>query len=343
MNMEFSVGMGRNLRIDEVQNHSIVAENSGFAQLTFIDSQNLCRDVYSMMTIAALNTNKIKIGHGVTTPSTRHPSVTANATATVDELSGGRAFIGMGTGFSAVLTMGKKARPVSELRETIQFLHKYMNGQTATFKNSSMNSEWIRKRVPIYIGVVGPKALQTAGELADGVIFSGLHPEMVKWNIEQVHKGAERIGRDPSEIELWNRTLIYITDRKEDAHREVASYAGTGLMAKYQVLIRDTPEVIDLRNRIEKVQPGLLEDIYKLAKVWNNYDHEKTDALHSKAVTQRMIDFMHLTGKPDDICEQIEKLEQLGVTNISTTVFTIVDKKGMMQEIGDKIIPRFSN
>ena len=218
-----------------------------------------------------------------------------------------------------------------------------MNGETATFKNANMNSEWIKKRVPIYIGVVGPKSLQTAGELADGVIFSGLHPEMVKWNIEQVHKGAERAGRDPSEIELWNRTLIYVADRKEDAHREVASYAGTGLMAKYQVLIRDTPEVIDLRNRLEKVQPGLLDEIFQLAKVWNNYDHEKTDALHSKAVNQRMVDFMHLTGKPDDICEQIEMLGELGVTNISTTVFTIIDKKGMMKEIGSQIIPRFPN
>ena len=137
--------------------------------------------------------------------------------------------------------------------------------------------------------------------------------------------------------------MIFVTDRKEDAHREVASYAGTGLKAKYQVLIRDTPEVIELRNRIEKVQPGLLDEIYQLAKVWNNYDHEKTDALHSKAVSQRMIDFMHLTGHPDDICEQIDMLEQLGVTNISTTVFTIIDKKGMMQKIGNQIISRFTN
>ena len=51
-----------------------------------------------MMTIAALNTRRIKISHGVTVPYTRHPSVTANATATIDELSGGRAILGIGSG-----------------------------------------------------------------------------------------------------------------------------------------------------------------------------------------------------------------------------------------------------
>ena len=343
MRMDFSVGMGRNLRIDEVAGHVRVAEESGFSQVTFIDSQNLCRDVYSMMTIGALNSRRVKIGHGVTTPTTRHPSVTANATATIDELSGGRAFIGMGTGFSAVMTMGMKARPVSELRETVLFLRKYMAGQEAEFKGARMHSEWIRKGVPIFIGVVGPRALQTAGELADGVIFSGLHPEVVKWNIEQVHRGAERAGRDPSEIEMWNRTLVYVADSKEEAHGEVASYAGTGLMAKYQVLVRDTPEVADLRRRIEKAEPGLLEEIHNLAKVWNNYEHEKTDASHARVVNQRMVDFMHMTGRPDDICERIEMLAELGVKNVSTTVFTIIDKKGMMREIGDRVIPHFRN
>ena len=57
MKMEFGTGMGRNLRVDEIAEHSKIAEQAGFSHLTFIDSQNLSRDVYSMMTIAAVNTN----------------------------------------------------------------------------------------------------------------------------------------------------------------------------------------------------------------------------------------------------------------------------------------------
>ncbi len=343
MKMDFSVGMGRNLRIDEVAGHSQVAEESGFSQVTFIDSQNLCRDVYPMMAIAALSTRRAQIGHGVTTPFTRHPSVTANATATIDELSGGRAFIGIGTGFSAVMTMGMKARPMQELRETIQFLRRYMAGEETEFRGAKMHSEWIRRVVPIIMGSVGPKALQLAGELADGIMFSGVNVEMAKWNIEQVQKGALRAGRDPSDIEMWNRTMIYVAESKEAAFPEVASYAATGMMAKYQALQRNAPEILELRRRLERVEPGILDEINRLADVWDSYQHERTDSTHIKAITQRLVDFIHLTGNEDDISERIDRLGELGIKNISTTVFTIADKKGMMREIGDRIMPNFRN
>ena len=115
MKADFSVGMGRNLAIAEVASHSKLAEDCGFSHLTMIDSQNLSRDVYSMMTLAALNTHRIKIGHGVTNPFTRHPSVTATASATINEVSGGRAFVGIGAGFSSVMTMGMNARTMQEV------------------------------------------------------------------------------------------------------------------------------------------------------------------------------------------------------------------------------------
>ena len=65
------------------------------------------------LAFVAARTKRIRIGHGVTNPYTRHPSVTANATATIDELSGGRAFLGIGAGFSSVETMGIHGRPVN--------------------------------------------------------------------------------------------------------------------------------------------------------------------------------------------------------------------------------------
>ena len=68
---------------------------------------------------------------------------------------------------------------------------------------------------------------------------------------------------------------------------------------------------------------------------------ETVDAPHSKVVTQRLIDFYHLSGMPDEICERIQLLGELGVKTISMTVYTIIDKKGMIREVGDKIIPRF--
>lgn len=344
MHMDFSMGMGRNLRFGDVADHAQVAEESGFSHMTLEDSQNLCRDVYVMMTMAALNTHRIHIGHGVTNPYTRHASVTASATATIHELSGGRAFLGIGAGFSAMTTMSMKARPIAEFRSVIEFFKGYTGGREVEYRDAKMHSEWSRNQVPVYVASLGPKSLQIAGELGDGVMLIGIHPEIMKWNIEQVEKGAERAGREVSDLDLWARTMIYVAPSKEEARREVASFAATCDCDAWRSLLRrDTPEVADLRNRMEEVQPGILEEIKAVYEAYDPYQHMVTDAPHAKAVTQRVIDTFLLTGTPEDICEQIDKLPPLGVNNVSTVLFTIIDKRGMMREIGDSIMPFYRN
>ena len=104
--------------------------------------------------------------------------------------------------------------------------------------------------------------------------------------------------------------------------------------------VEPTAEVEQLTDRLD---PDVLEDIKKAHAAYDYYEHEKTDAPHGRVVTQSVIDHLMLTGTPDDICDQIYKLQQVGVKTISMTVYTIIDKKGMLKEIGDKIISRFRN
>ncbi len=338
MKMDFSVGIGRHLRMDQVAEHTRVAEESGFKQITFIDSQNLSRDVYAQMTIAALNTSHIQIGQGVTNPFTRHPSVTANATATIDELSGGRVFLGIGAGYSSVFTMEMKARPLRELREMVDFIRPYMSGKEAEYKGAKMHSEWVRRPVPIYFGSGGPKSLLLSGELADGVICTCVHPEVVKWRVEQVKKGAMEAGRDPSKIDIWARTIVYVSKTKEYARPEVSAYATQG---GHKLLQQS--EFADLRERLESKEPGILAEFKAVRDAYLPYNHERPDAPHGKAATQRVIDFFHLTGEPEEIVDRIHQLAEAGVTNISCVFFTISDKIAVMRKISDKIMPHFRN
>ena len=151
-------------------------------------------------------------------------------------------------------------------------------------------------------------------------------------------------GRDPSKIDIWARTMIYVASSKEEARREVASYAATNACDSYRSLLRrDTPGVEDLRRRLEAVEPGIVAEIKAIYDAFDPYQHEVIDAPHSKAVSQRVIDFFLMTGTPEDICDQIAKLEPLGVSNISTVLYAILDKKGMMREIGNRIMPNFRN
>lgn len=344
MRMNFSVGMGRNLRADEAAGHAQVAEECGFTHLTWVDQPNLSRDLYVSLTVAALNTRRIRIGQGVTETLTYHPSVIGNATATLNELTGGRAFLGLGAGgrFGKVMT----PLPTQELREAIQFLRGYLAGEEVLWKGARMHSEWSRQRVPIYLAVDGPRLCRLAGELADGAIFLGLHPEIVKWRVEMIREAALKAGRNPSSIDIWARTMMYVSETKDAARREVTSYP-TAYNKMHQFFTRDVPEIKQLRQRLDAAEPGLVEalmaDSARAADAYDEYYHEHVDAPHAKLVTQRMIDFFHLTGPAPDIRQRVEELGRLGVTTVSTVLFTIADKKGMMRKIGDEIMPYFRN
>ena len=207
-----------------------------------------------------------------------------------------------------------------------------------------MHSEWIRKPVPVYMASIGLRSLRLAGELADGVMLGGVHPEMMKWNLEQIARGAESVGRDPGEIDIWARTEILVADSKEKARREVASYAMSWACSFYGSLFRrKAPEIEDLRQRIERAEPGLIDEMRIAYEAFDPYQHEKTDADHAKLASQRLIDFYLMPGTPDDIGEQISGVLPLGVNNISTVLFTIIDKKGMMRRISREIMPLFSS
>ena len=96
--IQFGVGLGTELNIHSVAECARTADECGFSHVTFVDQNSVSRDVNFMMAIAALNTSRTHIGQGVTEPKTNHPASIANASATLRELTGGRAFVGIGAG-----------------------------------------------------------------------------------------------------------------------------------------------------------------------------------------------------------------------------------------------------
>ena len=116
-----------------------------------------------------------------------------------------------------------------------------MSGQEAEFNGVRSYSRWITSSLPIYISAHGPKAMQLAGEVADGVISLCVHPEYVKWQLKQVEKGALRAGRDPSAIDTWARCMVYVADSKEAARRETSAYPSS-YKDLHRLLSRDDPD-----------------------------------------------------------------------------------------------------
>lgn len=119
-----------------------LADEAGFERIGIGDSQSLYRDVYVSATIAALNTDRAQIGPRVTNPITRHPTVTASAIASIDELTGGRAFLGIGTGHSALLNVGRRPATIDQLREYVVCVRTLFEQGEAEYQGRTVRLSW---------------------------------------------------------------------------------------------------------------------------------------------------------------------------------------------------------
>lgn len=153
-----------------------LAEDHGFDRVRLGDSQSVYRELYVCLGVAAAATSRVRVGPGVTNPVTRHPAVTASAIASLDELSRGRGFLGIGAGDSAVYNLGLKGASTAALAEAVTAIRDLLvRGQT-TYHGQPCHLMWAHRPVPIYIAGHGPKALRVAGRLGDGAIRSwGTH------------------------------------------------------------------------------------------------------------------------------------------------------------------------
>ena len=338
MRMDFSVGTGRISDIRQVAELARTAEECGYSRISFPDTPAYNRDVHVMMTIAALNTECIHIGQGFTDPFTFHPVAIANATATIFELSKGRAYVGLGAGGP----YGKLMKPVSikRLRDAIQFIKVYTSGEEAEWNGGFLRSEWIGKRLPIYMAAEGPRACQLAGELADGIFFMGVHPEHVKWRLELIEKGAQKAGRCLSEIDICVRGVVYPSTSKEEALSGITPhFAGLEYICK--AFQNPAPEMEELRTRLDKVDPGLTETLIRDYDTFSSRRQKGDEHEWTQFVSERTLDFFSLGGSPNEITARIQELGDLGVSNISTMLYTPLDKNDLMRLIWEKIMPNF--
>src|SRR5688572_17144434 len=298
--MRFSVNAGRDESLKEIGELSRLAEDLGYSHLTLVDQQLGSRDVYLMMAAAAATTSRLGIGQGITVPLTRHPSVTANATATFDELSGGRAILGLGAGGNALRSIGYTPPPMKEHRAFVTFLRRYLAGEVAEYGGVRVRSEWLHqhpRHIPIYMVCAFPHSCALAGELADGVILgTGIHPELVRWRLEHVARGAAKAKRDLGDLDIWQTCMVYLTDSIEDAMPELTAQASPHLA---NTLLSDTPEAAELRRRLarsERDLDGLIEEQRRFVRAYDESAHETVGSPQSKLVSRRTLDWLHLAG-----------------------------------------------
>jgi 5,10-methylenetetrahydromethanopterin reductase len=205
-----------------------IAEDLGYAHLWYTDIR-LFRECFIGLAALAGNTSRIALGPGVTDPYSRHPAVTATTMATLDELAGGRAVLGLGLGGTSFKELGiTVSKPLTALRETVDVVRRLWRGEEVTVQGKIVSLRGgrlqfapVRDRIPIYFATHGAQVTRLAGEIADGVLIANtMVPEAVDFYVAQVQEGARKAERSADEIDISIRPEVCIAE-DEDAALEV--------------------------------------------------------------------------------------------------------------------------
>jgi 5,10-methylenetetrahydromethanopterin reductase len=216
-----------------------LAEESGYDTVWLAD-ERFYREVYSSLAHFAAQTKRVKLGPCVTDPFARHPALTAMAIATLDEISGQRAILGIGAGVSGFAELGiERKKPARAMREAIELIRALLRGETVDFHGEvirfnagRLSFAPVRSAIPIYVASNGPLGQRMAGAVADGVIMEACATiAEVRAFRAEVDRGAAKAGRDPKGIKLVARLNTCIADDGKSA-RDALRPAVARLLAR---------------------------------------------------------------------------------------------------------------
>ena len=312
------------------------AEAAGFDVAWLPDSQFLWRDVWASLALGATQTERIALGPCVTNLQTRHPSVTAAATVTLEELAPGRTILGVGTGDSSLKPLGLEPTRLAAMREGIEQIRRLTAGETVAYDGREMRLHaTLESPPPIYMAANGPRGLALAGEIADGVItVAGIAPELIRRLRQLVAEGARRAGRSVDDIDLCVGTFCHITNDDREAARIVKPY----VVALAQVGGRETLRSIGIDIDPPAVVGGIYPDMSH-AEDWD----EAADVAEewvTDEMARRYADAFCLIGTAEQCRERIADAAEAGATNLYVRHFssyTLPDD--VLAAYGELIIP----
>jgi len=209
------------LPVPETADFIAECETAGFSGVGVHDHQHSGRDVYLTLALAAERTSKIHLYPATSNPVTRHPSVLASVAQTLNEIAPGRMLLTLGPGYLAVKSIGLPKATLKTMREAILAIRRLLRGETVTFNGAETKLRNVSDPPPpIFMLAAGPKMMELAGEVADGVMMLvGLHPLAIAAARRKLETGAERAGRDLKDFRTIYITPMTVAEDGRDARR----------------------------------------------------------------------------------------------------------------------------
>src|SRR5437867_1997827 len=213
------------------------AEEAGFSTVWFAENA-FGRGAMSGLAASALATRTIRLGVGVFSPFTRHPTLIAMEMAALDELSDGRAVLGIGSGIRLAQIGMAAPRRIAAVRDAIHIVSRLLRGETVEYDGPVFSARGVRLEcplrraaVPILMAAMGDQALDLCGRIADGLIISNLSPPaFTRRAVGVVARGAAAAGR-PMPAEVVQYVTGAIDEDRHEARRRAKAVVGAMLVA----------------------------------------------------------------------------------------------------------------
>lgn len=284
---------------------AVLAEQLGLDGVWVADSPVLWRELWVTLTALATSTQRLRLGSAVTTGVTRHPSVTASAALSLAELSGDRFRLGLGNGDSSLATSGSgRPQTLAEFRATLVAFRALLEGRAARAGAAEFSHPWAgERRVPIHVAATGPRMLELAGALADGVIMMvGVAEPMVLAAIERVHAGAAAAGRDPAAIDLVVWTACAVSDLAP---------------ARARAAVRANVARASIRRLPLALPPATAAVVDRIRAAYDYAFHSNPRAPHGALVPDGLVDDFAIAGTSEACAERLGRLAKLPISAIA--------------------------
>lgn len=294
--MKFSLELLPNKPINEILDLIKLSENIGLDNVWITDHYNN-KDVFEVLTIAAYETSTIKMGSGVSNPYVRNPVTIAAASTTLDEISNGRALIGVGPGDKATMeTLNLKwNKPVKTVKQAVSTVRTLTNGDKIDSGACLSGTSKVQDAIPVYMAAQGPRMLEASGEVADGTLINASNPKDFEIAIPLIKKGLTKSSIDESDFSYAAYTACSIDNNIQSAYNQAKIVVAFIMSGAPEIVLNRHNVPIDLANEVKTC----------LGK----YDFKKASSL----ITNDVVNAFSVCGTPDDIMNKIEVLQDLGV------------------------------
>ncbi|MGI9557180.1 MAG: LLM class flavin-dependent oxidoreductase [Solirubrobacterales bacterium] len=338
--------------LDEILDHARKLDQGGFDTIWLAEAypwwrkhQMEARSSTALSALIGRETERLTVGWGIISPYTRHPiQVAMEARVTQEATGDGRFRLGFGASKIFMKEIGegdgKKARPLTAIRESIDIVRGVLAGEEVAFEGKeytavvpplSDQAEVPRWHVPLYVAGTGPKMQQLSGEIGDGLLTPSITtPAFVRYSKGNIAEGAARTGRDPEELDIGCTVVASVDDDRERGRQGAREIAG-----------------MYLANKVQNIR-GSADTLLELAELTPDEIVPIADAMEgggrlaaAEAVTDEILDKCKpIAGTPEDCIAAIEEYREAGCTHVMLELWG-ENRDEQIDMFAEQVLPRF--